>query len=379
MPRAEPTDGVESQTTWTPGTVEAASAVETYIADDRMLDAAEGAVADTIESTEPQNSDGETQEPAGRRRVLVERPEGIAAMDLVFVTSECEPYSKSGGLADVMGSLPEALAARGHRVMVVTPRYDNYPGALDTGHRCVIHGAEVGFFHEVKNNVDYVFIDHPSYQRPGGLYGDAHGTYGDNQWRYKLMCLAALEAPLQLELGEDGVYGENCVFIANDWHAGLVPVYVAAHYRRHGTYRDARTVLAIHNLRYQGVFPPATFSSLGLPDEWYGALEWQYPPHLRSGAYEEEGRAVNTLKGAIATADRIVTVSPTFSQEIQTPQGGWGMEWMLGSRRFVVDGVLNGVDEVDWNPATDTHLPRNYGVEDVLEGKAACKRELQKE
>ena len=132
---------------------------------------------------------------------------------------------------------------------------------------CSVHGAEVGFFHHVKEGVDWVFVDHPAYQRPGGIYGDSYGAYGDNQWRYKLLCLAALEAPLQLELGGKP-YGQDVVFLVNDWQAGLVPIYLAANYRPYGVYREARTVLAIHNLKHQGVFPPSTFADTGLPGEW---------------------------------------------------------------------------------------------------------------
>lgn len=190
----------------------------------------------------------EQRESGTEQRKTIKLPEGVKHMNIVFVASECSPYSKSGGLADVMGSLPLALAARGHRVMVITPRYDDYSAALDTGHRINVHGAEVGYFHEMRGGVDWVFLDHPSYRRPGGLYGDAFGDYDDNQWRFKLMCLAALEAPLQLEI-PGGKYGEDCVFVANDWHAGLVPVYLAGHYRRHGTYASARSIFAIHNLR----------------------------------------------------------------------------------------------------------------------------------
>jgi starch synthase len=116
------------------------------------------------------------------------------------------------------------------------------------------------------------------------------------QFRFALLSLAACEAPLNLAFGEKGKYGEDCVFIANDWHAALVPVYLAAKYRPHGVYKSARSIMAIHNLRHQGVHPPGTFASLGLPGWWYPALEYQYPPHLRQGAYEEEGRSVNHLK-----------------------------------------------------------------------------------
>lgn len=298
--------------------------------------------------------------------------------NVVFVTSEAAPFSKTGGLGDVCGSLPPALSARGHRVMVVLPLYQKYPEAVDTGLRVDIMGAEVGFFHHKGRDVDWVFVDHPSFPRPGGLYGDKQGTYGDNQYRYMLLCLAALEAPLQLGL-DGSTYGENCIFICNDWMAGLVPIYLAAKYRPHGVYKDARSVLAIHNLRHQGVFPPGTFDSLGIPGEWYGALEYQYPPHLRMGSYEEEGRSVNTLKAAITTSDRVVTVSPGYAWEICTPEGGWGMEQMLSDRSYVLNGVLNGIDLDEWNPATDPHIPTNYTEATVAAGKRACKEALQKE
>lgn len=116
--------------------------------------------------------------------------------------------------------------------------------------------------------------------------------------------MAALEAPLQLPL-QGSLYGEDCIFIANDWHAAMAPIYLAAKYRKNGVYKDARCVLAIHNLRHQGVFPPSSFNALGLPGDWYKALEWQYPPHQRQGAYEEEGRAVNTLKVASSYLSRV--------------------------------------------------------------------------
>ena len=237
-----------------------------------------------------------------------------------------------------------------------------------------------------QQQVDYVFVDHPSYPRPGGgFYSDAAGSYGDNQFRFALLSLAALEAPLRLraelpeQFGPDAYDPDSCVFVANDWHAAMVPVYVASRFRPHGVYRGARTVTAIHNLIHQGVFPPSTFESLGVPGNWYGAMEWQYPPHQRMGSYEEEGRAINTLKAALTTADRIVTVSPGYAWEITTPEGGCGLESLLGSRSYVLDGVLNGVDVEEWSPATDKHLYKKYDASTVEEGKAANKAALQKE
>lgn len=314
--------------------------------------------------------------------------------------------------------------------MVVAPRYAPYEGSIDTGKRLtLLTHAEIGYFHQQIKGVDYVFVDHPSYPRPGGLYSDTHGAYGDNQFRFALLTLAALEAPFHLELpmppqqwdppqpstaplpaatatpadadaapGTQAAtaaseapatlapagppmakYGEDVVFVANDWHASLLPVYLAAKYRPYGVYRNARSILAIHNLRHQGVFPPRTYDDLGLPPHWYGCLEWQYPPHQRMGAYEEQGRAVNHMKAGISTADRLVTVSAGYAEEIKTYLGGWGMEGLLTQRGPVLNGIVNGIDTEDWNPETDPHLAFNYSIDNFVEGKAKNKEALQKE
>ena len=310
-------------------------------------------------------------------------------MQIVFVTSEVAPWSKTGGLADVCGSLPQALVARGHRVMVIAPRYLNqtkndklYEGAFDTCVKsklgCFGAAHEVGYFHQVRNGVDYVFVDHPSYQRPGGLYGDSFGVYGDNQFRFTLLAHAACEAPLVLPFTDmGGRYGDDVVFVANDWHAGLVPTLVASKYRKHGVYNNARTICAIHNILHQGVEPATTFPNLGVPDEWYGTMEYQYPEHMR--AHElDKGLVVNILKGAIATSDRVLTVSEGYAYEITTPEGGKGMEDLLLSRKHNLDGIANGIDMDEWNPEADPDCAASYSVVD-LGGKLECKRALQKE
>ncbi|KAG2499011.1 hypothetical protein HYH03_003197 [Edaphochlamys debaryana] len=258
--------------------------------------------------------------------------------DLVFVTAEAAPWSKTGGLGDVMGALPKALAARGHRVMVVSPRYlspatkARYEGLRDTGVRARIDLGptskggggvhEVAYFHLHKEGVDWVFVDHMAYHREGTPYGNAGGTYGDNLFRFSLLSLAACEAPLLLHIGgyrsgqAPGLpYGQAVTFVANDWHAALVPVYVAAKYRRHGVFKEARCVLALHNLAHQGAHPPHLYPSLGLPPEWYGALEW-----VDTGGDQEAGagptRTINILKAALVTSDRLVTVSPAYAWEV---------------------------------------------------------------
>ncbi|KAG1679851.1 hypothetical protein FOA52_012765 [Chlamydomonas sp. UWO 241] len=305
--------------------------------------------------------------------------------NIVFITSEVTPWSKSGGLADVCNSLPVALVARGHRVMVVSPRYKPYPNATDTGVRKVIGpNAEVGFFAERFKGVDFVFVDHPSFPRAGGMYADKNGAYDDNVFRFSLLSLAGLEAPLLLELqkgqgADKTTYGEDCLFMANDWHTALVPVYLAAKYRPHGVYAKARSILAIHNLCHQGVFPPNKFEDLMLPGWWYNAVEYQYPPHQRQGSYAEEGRSVNFMKAGIQHADRVVTVSPGYASEIQTYLGGWGMEAMLGDRQPVLNGITNGIDPEEWNPMTDPKIAHNYGPQDFVEGKRRNKMALQEE
>ncbi|XP_059629022.1 soluble starch synthase 1, chloroplastic/amyloplastic [Cornus florida] len=307
--------------------------------------------------------------------------------NIVFVTAEAAPYSKTGGLGDVCGSLPIALAARGHRVMVVSPRYlhggpsdKNYAGASDL--ECCIKifcfegEQEVSFYHEYRAGVDWVFVDHPSYQRPGNPYGDIFGAFGDNQFRFTLLCHAACEAPLVLPLG-GFTYGEKCLFLVNDWHAGLVPVLLASKYRPYGVYKDARSILVIHNLAHQGVEPAVTYKNLGLPLEWYGAVEWVFPTWARTHALDT-GEAVNVLKGAIVTADRILTVSKGYSWEITTVEGGYGLNELLSSRKSVINGITNGIDVTEWDPSTDEHIVSHYSTHD-LSGKVQCKTDLQKE
>ena len=130
---------------------------------------------------------------------------------------------------------------------------------------------------------------------------------------------------------------------------------------------------------HQGVFPPGTFGDLGLPPEWYGALEYQYPEHQRQGSYEEEGRSLNYLKAGLTTADRIATVSPGYALEMTSPLGGWGLDGTAGSRWEKLDGVLNGIDEKEWNPATDKLIAANYTARTYANGKAECKAALQRE
>ncbi|KAG8501942.1 hypothetical protein CXB51_004576 [Gossypium anomalum] len=307
------------------------------------------------------------------------------------------PYSKTGGLGDVCGSLPIELASRGHRVMVVSPRYLNGTSAdeilhvslmqIDASNYNVLEGNKrlhssmsigrvlIGWL--VGEDSNHVFVDHPSYHRPGNPYGDSHGAFGDNQFRYTLLCHAACEGPLVLPLG-GYTYGEKCLFLVNDWHAGLVSVLLAAKYRPFGVYKDARSILVIHNLAHQGVEPAATFKNLGLPSNWYGALEWVFPTWARTHALDT-GEAVNILKGAIVTSDRILTVSKGYAWEITTVEGGYGLNELLSSRRSVLTGITNGIHIAEWDPYSDEHIAFHYSAASLSGKVVQCKTALQQE
>nr|AAN37578.1 soluble starch synthase I [Colocasia esculenta] len=343
---------------------------------------AEGSKGRMRSSTIAATVSGEKHENVGEEKQS--RP--VIRNNIIFVTAEAAPYSKTGGLGDVCGSLPIALAARGHRVMVVSPRYldgvsdEKFANAVDTGRRikisCFGGQQEVAFFQEYRAGVDWVFVDHLSYHRPGNPYGDVYGAYGDNQFRFTLLCHAACEAPLVLPLG-GFTYGDKCLFLANDWHAALVPVLLSAKYRPNGVYKDGRCILVIHNLAHQGVEPETTYPFLGLPSEWYGSVEWVFPTWARTHALDP-GKSVNLLKGAVVTVDRIVTVSQGYSWEITTPEGGYGLHELLNSRKSVLNGITNGIDVGDWDPASDQHIQFHYSVND-LSGKVKCKMALQEE
>ena len=311
-------------------------------------------------------------------------------LSIVFVSSEVTPWSKTGGLADVCGSLPRELVKRGHRVMVVSPYYQRgtkedkyFEGAFDTCSNasvgCFGAAHEVGFMHQIHDGVDFVFVKHDCYERPGGIYVDAMGNaWEDNQFRYTLLSHAACEAPLKINFEGKGTYGDEVVFVANDWHAGLVPLVVASKYRQYwNTYHNARTITVIHNILHQGSEPATTFPNLGIPDDWYWCLEYQYPEHMR--AHELDlGLVVNILKGAVATSDRVLTVSEGYAEEICTPLGGKGLEGILTERKHRLDGVVNGIDLEEWNPANDPHCEFPYDVSN-LAGKLMNKRALQRE
>ncbi|KAJ7963419.1 Starch synthase, chloroplastic/amyloplastic [Quillaja saponaria] len=320
------------------------------------------------------------------------RPTGIiicgSGMNLIFVGTEVGPWSKTGGLGDVLGGLPPALAANGHRVMTIAPRYDQYKDAWDTEVEVEVQlgdtTSKVRFFHCYKRGVDRVFIDHPIFlEKVWGktgtkVYGPAAGDdYQDNQLRFSLLCQAALEAPRILNLNSskyfNGPYGEDVVFIANDWHTALIPCYLKSKYQAYGIYKSARVAFCIHNIAYQGRFAFADFPLLNLPDQFRSSFDF-------IDGYDKpvKGRKINWMKAGILESDRVLTVSPYYAQELVTGSDK-GVELDNIIRRAGIKGIVNGMDVQEWNPLTDKYISVNYDASTVLEAKLLLKEALQAE
>ncbi len=284
-------------------------------------------------------------------------------MKILHVASEVSPFSKSGGLADVVGALSVALASEGNEVWTISPRYAGSPAqASPTGLRLGVPLA--GATHDASlyaledRGVRHLFVDNAMFRRRG-LYGDEHGTFGDNHIRFALLCQAALHAAHRL-------IGEDPILHLHDWQAALVPIYLRGWWQPLGLLPGARTVLSLHNPMHQGRLPSEFFADLELPGRWFAPWALEFHGDL------------GLLKGGILHADQLSTVSPTFAREILTPGGGFGLDTVLASRAVDVTGILNGLDVDAWDPSTDPHLPAAYSSAD-LAGKEICKAELQAE
>ncbi|KAL4651231.1 hypothetical protein ACB092_01G144400 [Castanea dentata] len=309
-------------------------------------------------------------------------------MNLVFVGAEIGPWSKTGGLGDVLGGLPPAMAAKGHRVMTVSPRYDQYKDAWDTS---VLVEMKVGdrietvrFFHCYKRGVDRVFVDHPMFlekvwgKTGSKIYGPRAGLdYKDNQLRFSLLCQAALEAPRVLNLKSSeyfsGPYGEDVIFIANDWHTALLPCYLKTMYKSRGLYKNAKVAFCIHNIAYQGRFPFSDFSLLNLPDQFKSSFDF-------IDGYEKpvKGRKINWMKGGIIESDRVLTVSPYYAQELVSGIDK-GVELDNIIRKTGITGIVNGMDVQEWNPCRDKYIDIKYDSTTVMDAKPLLKEALQAE
>lgn len=297
-------------------------------------------------------------------------------LNLLMVSSEAVPYAKTGGLADVAGALPLELAKLGHDVILLLPRYrclsesgrsfravcqlrvPTPQGAVDT----VIEEDIVPVDGEGRHMRVWVVRNEAFFDRPG-LYQDRGIDYPDNLDRFSFFCRATIEVVAHLRAVNRW---KPHILHLHDWQTALCAVYLKTIDRDRPEAQGVRTVLTLHNVGYQGLFPGGQFEKTGLP------------PSLFTPAGLEYYGSMNLLKGGIVFADYVTTVSPTYAQEILTPECGFGLEGVLRNRADQLLGILNGIDIERWNPETDSYLPANYSAIDPS-NKLVCKQALQRE
>lgn len=284
-----------------------------------------------------------------------------------MVSAEAVPFAKTGGLADAVSALAITLTKLGHDVKIVIPRYykidrkklTQLPGAMGLH----IGGNEVWTaVYETKMpscpELSVYFIDHEQCFGRDGIYGVPSETdFHDNPYRFSVFCHGAFELCRKLNWTPDIIH-------AHDWSA-CVALALLKHVYRYDDFKHTGGILTIHNLGYQGQYSKDNFPSLG--------LDW----NLYYGAGFEHNGGINFLQAGITCADMITTVSPTYAKEIQSVEGGFGLDGLLRVRHDVVSGILNGADLTAWNPKTDKYLPANFSSAS-LKNKTICKEELQK-
>ena len=284
-----------------------------------------------------------------------------------MIASECVPYAKTGGLADVVGALPKALRALGHDVRVVMPKYAIIDAAYhrlrpfltpmgvwmgDTEEWCAVYTAE-------NEGVPVYFIESQKYFDRYGLYHDGYlNDYLDNPRRFGFLTRAGLQ------LSKDMGFRPH-ILHTHDWQTALAPAYLKIWHWNDLVLGGAASLLTIHNIGYQGVYSAVDLGYLGLQRG-----------NFTGDKFEDHGK-INFLKGGIVYADRVNTVSPTYAAETRTPVGGQGLAPYLNNKGQDYTGILNGADYEHWDPSRDLRIPARYSPGD-LSGKAICKRELQR-
>ena len=277
-----------------------------------------------------------------------------SGLRILMVASEAQPFSKTGGLADVATSLPRALGRLGHDVTVVTPRYRGVADGPVAG-SVSVEVAGYRFNARLINagigpGARVLLVDSPELFDRAGIYYDATGDYPDNPVRFAFLSAAAIDWATQQVEPFDIIH-------SHDWQGGLTSVYARALARR------APTVFTIHNLAYQGVFDKNWVARLGLGWEDFTINGFEFFDRL------------SFIKAGINLADAVTTVSPTYADEIQRPEYGYGLDGVIRARHDALTGILNGIDHDEWNPAGDPHLPAPFDAAH-LSGKAEAKRAL---
>ncbi|MBF0508755.1 MAG: glycogen synthase GlgA [Deltaproteobacteria bacterium] len=288
-------------------------------------------------------------------------------MNIVQVTPEYWPFVKTGGLADVVDGLSLELSRRGHQVTVILPYYryhiDTTPHPVQTAVECL--GVPMGstedwcsvLWAERVSGLNVYFIEHDIYFGRPGIYHEYWAEYPDNAQRFIFFSRAALQLIKALHLEPDIIH-------CNDWQTGFVPVFLKTHYLHDDTFRNAASIMTIHNMGYQGIFHKSNLYWTQLGWDRFTPIDLEY--------YD----CLNFLKAGLVYADLITTVSKKYGTEIQTPEFGYLLDGLLRERSRDIYGVTNGVDYDDWNPEIDPYIPQKYSAED-LTGKAVCKAALQ--
>lgn len=288
-------------------------------------------------------------------------------MKILMISSEVLPFAKAGGLGDMVSALSVELGRQGHDVKIVLPRYYSVdPGRL----RRLEHPVGVPMGGEEEwcgvatanlpgSDIQVCFLDHQELFGRDGIYGTRSGPeFNDNVRRFTLLSRGALQLAKMLDWAPDVVHG-------HDWPAALAPVYLNT-LEREGLFEDTGSVLTIHNLAHQGIYPKE--------DLVHTMLGWA---QFHGAGFEYHDR-INLLQAGLRNADVLTTVSPTYAMEIQTPEHGERLDGLLRHRSQDLFGVLNGMDYDLWDPENDRHLAAPFSAED-LDGKAACKEALQEE
>lgn len=285
-------------------------------------------------------------------------------MKILFATSECAPFSKSGGLADVAFSLPPALKKAGNEVAVITPLYQgirekfgkNFKQIKETGVRMGYDMQYCGLLRGELDGVSVYFVDNESMFNRPKLYG-----YDDDAYRFAFFSRAVIELIEDLEFLPE-------ILHCNDWETALAIIYLKNEQSWRNNLRGIKTVYTIHNIAYQGQFGAVELGrTFGLSDGWYeGGLGYMY----------EGRRDINLMKGAMLMADAVSTVSPTYARELHDPAFGCGLQGVADAVEYKLYGVLNGINMDHYDPTKDEQIPFRFSVDD-MSGKAKCKASIQ--
>lgn len=284
-------------------------------------------------------------------------------MKILMVSSEVAPYAKTGGLGDVLGALPKAVAAEGHEVAVVLPKYgcigEKYLKEMEYKFFIYVplgwRNKYCGVFEIIDSGVKYYFIDNEYY------FGDRYIYKWNDLERFAFFDKAALEILKGIDFQPDIIH-------CHDWQTGMIPVVLDAYYKQDEFFRSVKTVFTIHNLKYQGIYSVDTVADFYSVNMGY----------FTNDKLEFHGCA-NLLKAGIVYSGAVTTVSPTYSEEIKTPEGGEGLDGLLSARSNSLTGILNGIDYGEYNPRRDNLIFEKYNLNNSASGKKANKTALQRQ